>query len=145
MELSQTMIPPELLNNLGVLMLEDDREEEALNHLQEALTNCENLLSKGQSDDKRLLALRLHIKFNLACCHDKASRIGEASEMFKSIIKQEPSYTDAYMRLAYLAERRGDLKRAIEYIEQGKQNHNRDTHHSLPTKLFCMKGRFLTD
>ena len=114
------MIPPELLNNLGVLMLEDDREADALNHLQEALTNCEDLLSKGNSEDKRLLALQLHIKFNLACCHDKASRIGEASEMFKSIIKQEPSYTDAYMRLAYLAERRGDLKRAIEYIEQGK-------------------------
>lgn len=40
--------------------------------------------------------------------------------MFKGIIKDEPSYTDAYMRLAYLAQRRGDMKRALEYIEQGK-------------------------
>ena len=49
------------------------------------------------------------------------------------------------MRLAYLAQRRGDIKRAIEYIEQGKQNHLKNENQSLPTKLFCMKGRLLTD
>ena len=37
--------------------------------------------------------------------------------MYKAIIQEEPSYTEAYMKLAYLAQRRGDLKRAIDYIE----------------------------
>ena len=49
------------------------------------------------------------------------------------------------MKLAYLAQRRGDMKRAIEYIEKGKANHSKDNNQSLPTKLYCMKGRFLTD
>ena len=49
------------------------------------------------------------------------------------------------MRLAYLAQRRGDLKRALDYIEQGKKNHLKDSNHSLPTKLYCMKGRILTE
>ena len=50
---------------------------------EEALENCEKLLKQGNSEDKRLQALRISIRFNLACSYDKASRIGEASEMFK--------------------------------------------------------------
>ena len=65
--------------------------------------------------------------------------------MFKAITRDVPSYTDAYMRLAYLAKQRGDYKRAIEYIDQGKERHQKGANHSLPTKLYCMKGRFLTD
>ena len=34
----------------------------------------------------------------------------------------EPTYVDAYLRLAYLARNRGDLKRALEYIEDGRKN-----------------------
>jgi len=116
-DICQTMIPPELLNNLGVLMLQESRDEDALKNFEEGLSNCDKLLELGNSEDKRLLALRLTVKFNLACCHNKASRIGEASEMYKAIIQEEPSYTEAYMKLAYLAQRRGDLKRAIDYIE----------------------------
>ena len=99
------MIPPELLNNLGVLKLQENRDEDAMAHFEEGLKNCNTLLEKGNAEDKRLQALRLTMKFNLACCYDKASRIGEASEMFKEIIELEPSYTDAYMKLAYLAKR----------------------------------------
>ena len=89
--------------------------------------------------------MRFTIRFNLACCHDDANRIGEATELFKQLIKEEPSYTDAYMRLAYLARKRGDMKRAIDYIEQAKSNHNKGPGHGLPTKLYCMKGRLLTE
>lgn len=35
----------------------------------------------------------------------------------------EPTYVDAYLRLAYLARNRGDYKRALEYIEDAKKNH----------------------
>lgn len=87
---------------------------------EEALDNCDRLLKEGNPGDKRLTALRINIRFNLACSYDKASRIGEASEIFKSIIAEVPTYTDAYMRLAYLAKRRGDIKRALGYIDQGK-------------------------
>ena len=112
---------------------------------EEALKNCDRLLTESGVQDKRVRALQITIRFNMACCHEKACRIGEASEMLKSIIKDEPSYTDAYMRIAYLAKRRGDMKRALEYIEQGKQNHSRSDNRALPIKLYCMKGRLLTD
>ena len=144
------MVPPEILNNLGVLMQKEDKDTEARKFYEEALANCEKLLKQSGSEsegaaDKRVQALHLTIRFNLACCHDKASRIGEASEMFKGIIKEQPAYIDAIMRLAYLAKRRGDNKRALEYIEQGKQALNKYDKKVAPTKLFCMKGRFLTD
>ena len=67
--------------------------------------------------DKRLMALRLNIRFNLACCMEHAHKIGEATELFRSLIKDEPSYTDAYLRLAYLARARGDIRRALEYVD----------------------------
>jgi len=39
------MIPPELLNNLGVLMMQESRDVEALKNFEEALANCEKILS----------------------------------------------------------------------------------------------------
>lgn len=86
-EVSQTVIPPEILNNLGVLMLQDvaSGDVEAQKVFEEALANCDKLLAidTESAADKRILALRITIKFNLACCHDKANRIGEASEQYK--------------------------------------------------------------
>ena len=58
--------------------------------------------------------------FNVACCHDNETRIGKASEIYKEIVAEEPGYTDAYLRLAFLAKGRGDMKRAIEYIDTAK-------------------------
>ena len=44
-EISQSMIPPELLNNLGVLMLQEQRDTDACKHFEEALENCNKLLA----------------------------------------------------------------------------------------------------
>ena len=143
LDLAQSMLPPEVLNNYAVLMLRDKRLDEAVSSFNEALVNVEKLLAQGNKSDNRVKALRHTIRFNLACCYDDANRIGDATDLLKQLIKEEPSYIDAYMRLAYLARKRGDMKRALDYIEQAKSKHNKDPNHSLPTKLFCMKGRFL--
>ena len=116
------MIPPEILNNLAVLLIESNNNNEAKKNLEEALMNCEILQNKGDAEDKRLQALKITIQFNLACCLENENKIGEASELFKFLIKEEPSYTDAYIRLAYLARKRGDFARAIEYIDIAKNN-----------------------
>ena len=44
LELARTMIPPELLSNTGVLLMEAERHEEAEAFLEEALKNTEKLL-----------------------------------------------------------------------------------------------------
>lgn len=42
----------------------------------------------------------------------------EATEIYKKIVEEEPTYTDAYLRLSYLAKKRGDPKRSIDYVDQ---------------------------
>ena len=117
LDLAQSMLPPEVLNNYAVLMLRDKRLDEAVSSFNEALVNVEKLLAQGNKSDNRVKALRHTIRFNLACCYDDANRIGDATDLLKQLIKEEPSYIDAYMRLAYLARKRGDMKRALDYIE----------------------------
>jgi hypothetical protein len=44
-QITQKMVPPELLNNLAVLQLENGNLNDAKTLLSEALLNCETLLS----------------------------------------------------------------------------------------------------
>jgi len=140
--LAKKMVPPELLNNTGVLMMEADRFTEAEKHLKEARSNTEKLL-KAQDDDKRLVALRLNIKFNLACCYESQHKIDLATDIFKQIVHEEPSYTDAYLRLAYLARARGSINRSLNYIDTAKKEFKEG--YNKPTNLYCMKGAFLQE
>jgi tetratricopeptide (TPR) repeat protein len=144
-ELCQSMIPPELLNNLAVLLMEINKNSEAKKLLEEALQNCETLQLKGDPDDKRLRALKITTQFNFACSLESENKIGEASEIFKQLIKEEPSYTDAYVKLAYLARRRGDLNRAIEYIDVAKKSAIQKPPFSKPVNLCCIKAKLLVD
>ena len=58
------MVPPELLNNTAVLLLELGRFAEARVYLDEALENCQKLIAIKQ-DDYRVQALHLTTRFNL--------------------------------------------------------------------------------
>lgn len=46
------MVPPEILNNLGVLMQKEDKDAEARNFYEEALANCEKLLKQAGSESE---------------------------------------------------------------------------------------------
>lgn len=113
LDLAQTMVPPELLNNYAVLLIETGKIAEAKRVLEEALANCESQQKAGGSEDLRLRALKITNRFNLGCCLESENNIGDATDMFKAITQEEPSYQDAYIRLANLAKRRGDFGRAI--------------------------------
>lgn len=127
LDVARKMVPPELLNNTAVLLMEADRFSEALSHLEEAKANCAKMMlavtkeSEGEPD-KRLQALSLNIKFNLAYCKEHHNQIGEANDLYRTILKEEPNYTDAYLRLAYLAKNRGDIKRSLDFVEASKAN-----------------------
>jgi hypothetical protein len=86
------MVPPELLNNFAVMLMDADRNTEAKRILDEALTNCEVLKKAHGADDLRLKALTITTKFNFACCLESDNNIGDASEIFKAITQEEPSY-----------------------------------------------------
>lgn len=106
------MVPAELLNNMAVLMMESDRTPEAYDIIKEAIANVEKLI-QTKPDDSRLLALRITSKFNLGFWYEENHQLGEASEMYKQIIAEEPNYVDAYLRLAILARSRGDHRRSF--------------------------------
>ena len=89
------------------------------------------------------MALKLNIRFNLACCLEECHKIAQATQIFKQLIEDEPSYTDAYLRLAYLARARGDIRRSLEYIDSAKTQFKKGYH--KPTNLFCLKGAFLQE
>jgi tetratricopeptide (TPR) repeat protein len=145
LELSKSMIPPELLNNLAVLLMQANKNGEAKATLEEALKNCDTLLEKGDKNDTRVKALRITTRFNLACSLEKNLQIGDASELFKAIISEEPTYTDAYLRLAYLARTRGDVKRALEYVDMASKNLIQNDRLVKPVNLFCIKAKMLLD
>jgi tetratricopeptide (TPR) repeat protein len=147
LKLTQTFVPPEILSNYAVLLLQEDPVDmsEVIKYLEEALKNCDMMVGEeGTTDDTRLKALKMSIRFNLACCFEKNDKIGEASDIFKAIIAEEPTYADAYMRLAYLAKGRGDMKKAIEYLDQSKAVF-KEKNCGNPTKIYCMKGRLLLE
>jgi hypothetical protein len=78
------MIPPELLNNMAVLMLEQNRTSEAENILAEAIKNCEILLRENTDD--RVKAISLTVRFNQAWCLEQNRQIAQATEIYKAII-----------------------------------------------------------
>lgn len=46
-------------------------------------------------------------------------RLGEATEIYKDIIKRNSYYVDAYIKLSYLAWKRGSKQKAMDYSEEG--------------------------
>eukprot|EP01016_Furgasonia_blochmanni_P048444 TRINITY_DN7211_c0_g2_i1.p1 TRINITY_DN7211_c0_g2~~TRINITY_DN7211_c0_g2_i1.p1 ORF type:complete len:397 (-),score=85.78 TRINITY_DN7211_c0_g2_i1:725-1855(-) len=73
--------------------------------------------------------------------HEDMGKFGEAKELYKKIKEENHLYTDAYVRLAFLARRQGEYQKALEYcdealeiLEKNKQKND------LP---LCFKGNVL--
>lgn len=124
-DIERQLVPPELLINIGTLRLEVGKHKEAYEAFSQAIENCDKLLEvkkEGFEDHNKLLAIRITARFNLAYWYEMEHKLGDASEIYKSIIREEPSYLDAYLRLSYLAKNRGNHQRALELLEDAKKN-----------------------
>ena len=62
--------------------------------------------------------MRITVSFNLAWCKENNSEIDLAAETYKKIIEEEPTYTDAYLRLSLIAKSRGDVSQSISHVDQ---------------------------
>jgi tetratricopeptide (TPR) repeat protein len=58
------------------------------------------------------------ILFNLGCLLEEMCRFGEANDIFKQIINENPYYVDAQLRMGYLQFKRGSLVKALETLEK---------------------------
>lgn len=95
---------------------------------------------KRQSDDNRVKAISLTIKFNQGWCLEQLKDVAAATEIYKAIIAEEPTYTDAYLRLSLLAKSSGDVKRALQYAEEARENHIKKPGYQLPTNIIAFKA-----
>lgn len=80
-------------------------------------------------------------RFNLGYWHELHLNLGEAKEIYGDILRKEATYLDAYLRLAYLAARRGNPERAFALLEDAKKHVN----NQRPAYQYCIKGKMLMD
>ena len=78
--------------------------------------------------------------FNLAFLHEGTHQLGLANAYYKQILSEQPDYIDAYMRLAHLARKRGDVLRCLHWAEEAEKGRP-----NAPLDQLCFKGKVLLD
>ncbi|EWC47710.1 hypothetical protein DRE_02910 [Drechslerella stenobrocha 248] len=101
----ETMLAPQLLNNIGVFNYNMAKYDEAREHFQTALNNCVAMGAKDESLDTDALVTTL--SYNLARLEEAAGNTDEAIKLYEGLLVRHSDYTDAAMRLSYIALRRG--------------------------------------
>ena len=110
-------VNPVYYNNIAVLYMKLEKIEEAHKVLLTARETL-NSLRKLSPNSTRLKSISLILHFNEACQLETLGEVGQATNIYKYIIKEEPYYVDAYLRLAILAKQRGSIAKAVEYGEK---------------------------
>lgn len=126
---SKTDVYPEILNNLSSLkILLKKKDESILNNLKKAhkiiydYIQIEEMSIKANPDshDKdslyKLKAMEISIIFNIGLYYELINNLGEAYKIYKSIKSNNPFFVDAYSKLGILSYYRGNIKKAIEYL-----------------------------
>lgn len=115
-------IPPEILINMGTFSLEVGKNEDSLKAYEEALEIIERLLAlKPEGEEKeKLIAMRFTAKFNKAYALEQLKETTKAVAIYNGIIEEDPSYLDAYLRLAYISRNTGHFEDALAHLEQAK-------------------------
>lgn len=107
------IVSPHLYNNIGVLCIKVGKFEEAKQHFAKAMKTLKYIRDKVIHH-----ALLTHLIFNQGYLAEMTSDFGKATFSYKDVLKREPLYIDAYLRLAVLAKKRGNFDKAIRNGEQ---------------------------
>jgi len=137
------VVPPELLVNVGTLRLEIGKVQESMQAYEQAIANCDKLLESHIQGEEhaKLVAIRLTARFNLAYWLETNNEITKATESYKNILREEPTYLDAYLRLAFISFKKGNHQRAFTLLEDAKKN----VVTQKPVYQYCIKGKMLFD
>ncbi|KAK6502709.1 hypothetical protein TWF506_003284 [Arthrobotrys conoides] len=102
---TEPMLAPQLLNNIAVFNYNMGKWDEARESFQTALSNCVAMGAKDESLDTDALVTTL--TYNLARLEEAAGNTDEAVKLYEGLLVRHADYTEANMRLAYIALRRG--------------------------------------
>ena len=100
-KLLREMISPQLLNNIGCFHFYGEKYAQAREDFQTALNACVKMGDRDSSID--IDALVTTISFNLARTYEAENMDEEAKGVYTSLLQRHPDYTDASLRLTYIA------------------------------------------
>ena len=115
--LVEDFVNPIYYNNIAVLYMKKEMKEEAKTMILKAKESLK-AVRKISPQSLTYKWISITLMFNEAWHFESLGEIAEATNIYKLILKDEPYYVDAYLRLAILADKRGSLAKAIEYGEK---------------------------
>ncbi|CAC9894659.1 unnamed protein product [Aureobasidium pullulans] len=95
------MVPPQLLNNMAAFHFQAERFSQARDLFQTALNACVKAGAKDSELDTDSLVTS--ISYNLARTYEAENMLDEANQVYQGLLERHPDYTDARIRLAYIA------------------------------------------
>lgn len=96
-------VSPQLLNNIGCFHFYGEKYAQAREDFQTALNACVKQGNKDEADPVDTDALVTTISFNLARTYEAENMDEEAKNVYASLLQRHPDYTEANLRLTYIA------------------------------------------
>ena len=94
-------LPPQLLNNMGCFLYQNEKIAFARGMFQSALNAC--VLSQEREDGTDNDALVTTISYNLGRTYEAADMWDEAKKVYEGLLERHSNYTEASARLTYIA------------------------------------------
>lgn len=94
-------LPPQLLNNMGCFLYQNEKIALARGLFQSALNAC--VQSKDKDDGTDPDALVTTISYNLGRTYEAADMWDEAKKVYEGLLERHSDYTEASARLTYIA------------------------------------------
>jgi RNA polymerase-associated protein CTR9 len=94
-------LPPQLLNNMGCFLYQNEKYDQAREMFQAALSACIKVGEKQEEIDTD--ALVTTISFNLGRTYEANGLLDEANTVYEGLLSRHSDYIDAKTRIAYIA------------------------------------------
>lgn len=94
-------LPPQLLNNMGCFLYQNEKIALARGMFQSALNACVHAKEKPDGSDND--ALVTTISYNLGRTYEAADMWNEAKKVYEGLLERHGDYTEASARLTYIA------------------------------------------
>ncbi|KAJ6094620.1 hypothetical protein N7467_002133 [Penicillium canescens] len=117
-------LPPQLLNNMGCFLYQNEKIALARGMFQSALNAC--VQSEGKEDGTDTDALITTISYNLGRTYESADMWDEAKKVYEGVLERHSNYTEASARLTYIALRESPTEEGPKKIAQLYEAENTD-------------------
>jgi RNA polymerase-associated protein CTR9 len=114
-------LPPQLLNNMACFHYQAERYGQARDLFQTALNACVKAGDRDPTIDTD--ALVTSISFNLARTYEAEGMLDEAKNVYEGLLGRHSDYTDAQIRLAYIALRQHPMDEGPKALSKLYQAH----------------------